>query len=131
MKHKNILILLSFAIIASALLAFADVAAICGGAESGCVTVKNSTYASIAGVSTALMGLVALSILFIITLLNQKRKTKVTNNLLKVGLVVGSIGAIFFIYLQFFNIGAICKYCMVTDVSLILAAIIFFLPEEK
>lgn len=131
MKHKNILILLGLAIIASALLAFADVATICGGAESGCVTVKNSPYANIAGVSTALIGVIALSILFIITLLNQKRKTKLTNNLLKAGLVTGSLGAIFFIYLQIFDIGAICQYCMVTDVSLIIAAIIFFLPEDK
>jgi len=127
MKHRNILILLFLAIIASGLLTFANIGAICG-ATSGCVTVKNSTYAHIFGISTALIGLILISTLFLITLFN---KNKLTNNLLKIGLTTAALGALFFIYLQIFAIGAVCKYCMVTDVSLILAAIIFFLPENK
>lgn len=130
MKHKNILILLGLAIIASALLTFANIGAICGE-TSGCVTVKNSEYANIFGISTSLIGVVAFSGLFVITLFNRKRKTKLTNNLLKSGLIIGALGAIFFIYLQIFDIKAICQYCMVADTSIILAAIIMFLPEGK
>ncbi len=129
MKHKNILILLGLAIIASALLTFADVSTLCGGETSGCVTVANSDYANIFGISTSLIGLIVFSLLFILTILSKKNKH--ANTLLKYGLIISAIASLFFIYLQIFDIGAICKYCMVSDVSIIIAAIIYFLPEGK
>jgi len=131
MKHKYILILLGLAILASALLTFANVASICGGDSSGCLTVKNSEYAHLFGVSTSLIGLIAFASLFVITFLDKKKKTKLTHNLLKTGLIIGAAFAVFFIYLQFFSIHAICKYCMVSDTSIIFASIIFFLPGDK
>lgn len=128
-KYINIGVLLILATIAAAMTAFTDVAQTCGEA-SGCVKVDNSEYAEIFGIPTGLFGVIAFSIMLIITIIHIKKPNEITKHLLKGGLIIGALIASFFIYLQLFVIGSICKYCMVADISIILAAIVFFIQNE-
>jgi uncharacterized membrane protein len=130
MKYKTILLLISLALISSIILTFVPIEQACGLETSGCYQVQTSQYEEIMGMKTAHLGLVAFSILFIITFLHSKKPTKQTKKLIQTGLILGSLMAIYFLYLQFFVLKAICKYCMVTDLGVLLALVIMFFMKD-
>lgn len=131
MKYKSILLLISLCLVASVILSFIPVSQACGLEENGCYAVQTSEYETTFGFQNAHLGLVAFSLLFIITFLHDKKPTKKRKQFIQTGLILGSIFAIYFLYLQFFVINAICKYCMVTDIGILLALGIFFFVKDK
>lgn len=131
MKYKSILFLIALGIIASAILSFVPIDQACGLSTTGCYAVQASQYETTFGFQNAHLGLVAFTLLFIITFLHDKKPTKKRKQLIQTGLILGSAVAVYFLYLQFFVINAICKYCMVTDIGILLALAIFFLVKDK
>ena len=131
MKYKTILLFLALAIIASSILSFVPMEKACGQDSNGCYQVQASQYEETFGFKNAHLGLVAFSALFLITFWHSKRPTKTTKKLISTGLMIGSIVALYFIYLQFFILKAICKYCMVVDIGVLISLGIFFWVEEK
>lgn len=131
MKYKSILILLAIAIIASSILSFIPINKACGLEESGCYQVQASEYEETFGFKNAHLGIVAFSTLFILTFWYTKKPTKTTKKLISLGLITGSIIALYFIYLQFFILDAICQYCMIADLGIIASLIIFLTIKEK
>ena len=124
------MILLLLATVASMILSFVPINEACGH-SAGCSIVQASQYESTFGFKNAHLGLVAFATLFIITLLHDKKPTKKTKQIVLAGLVLGSLVALYFLYLQFFVLHAICKYCMIADFGIILSLIIFFIFKDK
>ena len=130
MKYKTIMLLISLALLSSIILTFIPIEQACGLETSGCYQVQSSEYEEIMGLKTAHIGVVAFTILFIITFLHNKKPKKQTKQLIQVGLTVGSLFALYFLYLQFFVLKTICKYCMVTDIGVLLSlAVMYFMKD--
>ena len=93
--------------------------------------VQTSQYEKIFGISNAHLGLAAFAVLFLINFSHIKKPTKKKKQFLILGLTIGSLIAIYFIYLQFFVLNAVCKYCMVTDIGTLLSLGIILIWKEK
>ncbi|MCR4323518.1 MAG: hypothetical protein NUV37_00935 [Nanoarchaeota archaeon] len=126
MKYKMLLTIFLVAIITSALLAFVPISNLCAPNDnsSGCSFVQSSTYSKILGVNNSYIGLVAFIALFFITLSHMFRPRKEKELIILVGVVIASLLAVYFIYLQVFILKAFCTYCMIVDVLSILALVI-------
>ncbi len=118
---------------ASTILSFMPIEQACdiGGKGDSCVTIQTSDYEKTFGISNAHLGLAAFSVLFLINFWHIKKPTKKKKQFLTLGLTIGSIMAIYFLYLQFFVIKAICKYCMITDIGAILSLAIILIWKEN
>lgn len=121
MKYKTIILLISLALISSIILTFVPIEQACAVKENGCYAVQTSQYEKTFGIKNVHFGLAAFSVLLIITLIQRKKPTKRKKQFIFIGLICGSLIALYFLYLQFFVLRAVCKYCMVADVGVILA----------
>lgn len=128
-KYTIILVLMLLATASSIILSTMTIAQACGE-NSGCTIVQASEYESTFGIKNAHLGLIAFPILAILTILELRRKNPLRKRLLQLGIIVGSAFAIYFLYLQFFVLNAICKYCMVVDIGVLIALGIIFLEEK-
>lgn len=125
------MLLILLGLISSVILSFTPIEQACGQDDNGCYAVQASEYESTLGIKNAHIGLVAFTGLFLLTFWHEKRPAKKKKQFIALGLTLGSIIAIYFIYLQFFVINAICKYCMVTDLGLLLALGVFYFVKDK
>lgn len=131
-KNKYIVLALLFGLclVMSGILSFMTPEQACGGEDTGCYAVQESGYKETLGMNNSYFGLIAYSILVILTLLHLYKPKKLKKDLIKIGIVLGSIVAIYFLYLQFFVIHAICRYCFIVDVGTLIALGIVFLWKE-
>ena len=123
MKHKNYILMFLFLIslLSSLILALQPVPLIC---EEGCDVVTTSKYAYTLGIKNSIFGIFAFSILSITTYLETRNPSKRKNAIIHLGIIIGSLAAIYLLYLQVFILKSFCKYCLVVDASMILALII-------
>ena len=128
MKYKILLVLFIIALISSILLAFngnGDVCEVDENVEEGsCITVKSSDYSSFFGIQNHYYGIVMFAFMILITLSYLKKPRKYKKYIINLGVIVGAIIAIYFLYLQQFVLNVFCKYCLVVDISMILALIL-------
>ena len=126
MKYQILFILFLISLISSATLSLAPIEKICN-LEEGCSIVQHSIYSSTLGIKNSHYGVLVFLFLTIITISQIKNPTKFKILIIKLGIWIGAIIAIYFIYLQKFVLGAFCKYCMTVDLSMLTAlAIILF-----
>lgn len=98
----------------------------------GCDIVTTSKYATIFGVSIALLGAIYYLALFILSVLYLDTKNP---RFIKIGAIIAGGGFLFslwLIYLQLFVINALCIYCLVSALSstaLFLAGLIIWKLE--
>ncbi len=132
-KAKYIILLTIFiiAFICSGILTFVSVEEACGGIQTTCYAVQTSQYETTFGIKNAHMGLVAFSIMAILIFLHLKQPTKNKKQIIKIGIILGSIFALYFLYIQFFVIDALCKYCMIIDVGMLINLGIIAFWKEK
>ena len=81
---------------------------------NGCETVLTSKYSEVFGVPIALFGALFYSAVFLFSLAYLKTKN---NKIIIVFLVLTALAflmSLFFIYLQFFVIKAVCEYCLIS-----------------
>ncbi len=131
MKYKILLTLFSISLAFSILLAFTPIEKLCGDDEvSSCSIVQNSEYKKTLGVNNSILGIVSFSILIIITIFHIRNPRKKTRTFLGVGILISTIAALHFIYLQVFIIKALCFYCMIIDVATIFALIILVTKRD-
>jgi uncharacterized membrane protein len=89
----------------------------CGGAH-GCDTVKNSVYASVAGIPMPLLGMVAYLSILALLILQGQPLAAVHKRLPYIGLalfgltLVGVLYSAYLTYLELFVIYAICRWCV-------------------
>ena len=84
---------------------------------SGCDTVTNSQYSEIFGIPVALIGLIYYLSVFIISLLLHKGYIKKIDLYFTCFTAIGFIASMWFMYLQFFVLSALCIYCIMSAIS--------------
>ncbi len=83
----------------------------------GCDEVNNSQWAEFFGIPTALFGVLFYLFIFIISVVYIDTRKKALLKTLVLFSTCGLIFSAFFVYLQLFEIEAICSYCMVSAVT--------------
>jgi len=130
MKYKFLLLIFVIALISSLLISFTPTPIICNP-EEGCDSVLSSSYAYTFGVKNSHYGVVIFTILSFVTLFHIKKPNKKTRHLIHLSMIIGSLIALYFMYLQYFVIKAYCKYCLVVDIILIIGLLITLFMWEK
>ena len=129
-KYRMLAFLFGICFIISGILSFMTPEQACGGTDTGCYAVQESGYKQTLGINNSYFGLIAFSILGVLSLTYMNFPKKKTKKFLTYGIITGATIALYFLYLQFFVINAICKYCFVVDVGSILALLIIFLWRD-
>ena len=97
---------------------------------NGCETVLTSKYSEIFGVPIALIGALFYSTVFLSALAYLKTKNNKIIILFLVLTALAFLMSVFFIYLQFFVIKAVCEYCLTSAAaSIILFATSVFMAR--
>lgn len=131
LKYPLLLIIFIICFISSIILSFIPPEKACGGTETGCYIINTSKYAELIGIKNCYFGLIAFSILIFLTIWHILKPKKYKKQLVFVGLLVGSIFAVYFIYLQFILIKACCQYCMVVDIGTLIGLALNLFWKEK
>lgn len=118
------------ATISSIILTFVPLQKACG-ANNGCSIVNTSEYETTFGIKNAHLGLIAFPILAIFTILELRKSKKYQKRLITLGMLIGSAFAVYFLYIQFFVLKALCKYCLVVDIGVLLSMTLILFFEEK
>ena len=126
MKNNTLLFIFIVCFIASAILSFIPAEEACGGTQTSCYAVSHSGYEDTIGIKNSYLGLIAFGILAIILLSHMDKPKKYKQILLTIGIICGSIFAIYYLYLQIFVIKALCKYCIVIDSGILISLILLF-----
>ena len=134
-KYKIILTLMIIAFITSIILSFVPLDKACGESldqkPGSCTIVQTSKYESTFGIKNAHIGLIIFPFLAIITFLELKRPRKYQKKVITLIMIGSSLFALYFIYIQFFVLKAICKYCMVVDFSILISMALIIVWDEK
>jgi uncharacterized membrane protein len=131
LKYKILLVLFAISFIASAILAFVPTEQACGGVQTTCYAVQNSQYEMTFGIKNAYLGLIAFFIIGFLSSLQIKKKEKIRKDLIICGTVFASIIAVYLLYIQFFVLHAVCKYCMVIDSATLVSLGIMLFWKER
>ena len=98
---------------------------------NGCETVLTSKYSEIFGVPIALIGALFYTTVFLFSLAYLKTKNNKIIILFLVLTALAFLMSVFFIYLQFFVIKAVCEYCLTSAaVSIILFTTSVFMTRR-
>lgn len=130
LKYKIILLLFLIALTSSLILSIIPIPVICQPNE-GCYTVQNSSYARTFNIKNDYFGDILFLFMAIIIISHIIKPTRNKKTIIKIGILIGTLTSLYFIYLQIFVIHAFCKYCIIIDSSMILIFILSFFPEKK
>ncbi|MEK7673126.1 MAG: vitamin K epoxide reductase family protein [Patescibacteria group bacterium] len=83
----------------------------------GCGIVTVSKYSAIFGIPVALLGTLYYFTVLLLTLLYFDTKKTELLKLLGAITIAGFVASIYFVYLQFFVIKALCQYCMLSALT--------------
>ncbi len=129
MKYWLMLLFVLLALGSSAALAFEPLSEICN-VEQGCSVVQNSTYAYTFGIKNSIYGVGIFSILSLAILMQILKQSGRNEKFIKISLFIGTLIAIYFLFLQIFVLKAYCKYCFVADLSIIFAFGVSFINKK-
>ena len=131
-KKRFVWLLLIFSVlfIISAILSFLPAEKICGGTQTGCYEVQTSEYEEIFGIKSSVLGLICFSIILSFIISEIKTPKKYKRRLIFLGIILFSIFAIYFIYLQLFVIKEFCQYCLVVDIGVLISLFIIWRKNE-
>jgi uncharacterized membrane protein/glutaredoxin len=101
-------------------------AAFCA-AGSGCDVVRDSSYSAILGIPVSLLGAIAYSLIFVLSLISMEKDRKWL--LLYVISLAGFVFSAYLTYVEFFIIKAVCFYCVIS--ALLITAIFVILLFRK
>lgn len=130
MKNKILLVLFIISLIGSVILAINSGAGVCKPGE-GCAILENSEYNSVFGIKNSYYGIVIFAFLILLTLSHIRRPRASKRLIIHAGIIMGTIVSLYFIYLQQFVLKAYCNYCMVVDVSIILAFVVVVVSWKR
>jgi len=133
MKHKlkyNILLVIFLVALGSSIvLSFVPLPLICTQLE-GCNAVQTSSYSKTLGVENSYFGIAIFFIMSVLTYSHIYKPKKNKEVLINVGVFIGAMIALYFLYLQQFVLHAYCKYCMVVDVGMVICFIVINIPTK-
>lgn len=119
-KYKILLILFGISLIGSIVLSLIPVPVVCDPGV-GCDAVQTSSYNQTFGIKNSYYGVVVFIFLIFLTLSHIKNPTKNKRLLIHSAVVIGSLISLYFLYLQKFTLQAYCTYCLVVDISILIA----------
>lgn len=123
MKYKILLILFFIALITSTILAFTETSTICD-VNGGCSKVAGSEYNQFVGINNSYFGILIFLFLTIITFSEVRKPKKTKRFIINMGILIGTPIALFFLYLQQFILKEYCKYCLIIDISILIALLV-------
>ncbi len=129
MKYKILLTIFIICLASSIILAFIPAEKACGvnhNEKNGCYIVAESSYAKTIGINNSYFGVIGFLALIILTISQIKNPTKSKKRFIMFGIILCSIVALYFLFLQFFIIKEFCPYCLVVDIGSILSLIALF-----
>ena len=130
MKYKFLFWLFLFAFVASLILSLTPVSEICDP-EKGCEIVQHSSYASTLGIKNSFYGSIIFALTLLLILSHMKKPEEYKKQITHAIIIFSSVVAIYFIYLQQFVLNSYCKYCLVVDVSILIALLIIIFGWKK
>lgn len=102
---------------------------------SGCNAVAASPYSIVLGAPLASWGVLFYFGMFVLAATMLMVRVRFLSNLFMLGASIGFIASMYFTYLQFFVIEAVCVYCMLSAIVSIFiltaALLIIRLPKEE
>jgi uncharacterized membrane protein len=98
---------------------YAELEPICAGGGGGCEKVQNSSYAELAGIPVALLGLVGYALIFA-SLWLPADNGKIAGTLLA---LVGFGFSAYLTWVELFEIDAICQWCVASAALMTLLAV--------
>ncbi len=131
MKYKVLLALFFIALVASSILAFEEASKVCEENGGECSVITKSDYTKLGGINNTYLGIVVFLFLVVFTFSEIKRPKKIKRFIINLGVIIGSILALYFIYLQLFVLKLFCKYCMLVDFSMLLALVVLILSWKR
>ncbi len=98
-----------------------------------CDVVLGNSYAKLFGIPQALIGVVSFTFLALLAWYFLVFETKLAKKLIFISLALGSLYALRMLYIQAFILNAFCPYCVVIDISTIVAgfAVVFMHKRRK
>ena len=95
---------------------------------AACNDVQKSAYGAIAGIPVSDLGFIAFVLLFIIYLTSYKQKPSKTFIALT---LLGSLGSLYFLSIQFFVLTKICSTCFVIDTFMLIITALALYAHKK
>ncbi len=133
MRNKGLLAIFIICFIVSVILSFSSPSdsGICGTEQGqGCGTVQDSKYASTFGVKNSYIGLFVYAFLSIVIFSHIRRPRKRKKLLVDIGVIVGAVTALYFLYLQQFVLEQFCTYCLIVDFGM-MVALLLIIPKRR
>ncbi len=129
-KYYILIFLFGISFISSLIISLTPTSIICDPGK-GCDVVQNSHYAYTFGIKNSHYGVAIFTFLIGLTWLQIKNPALIKKRIINLGIITGSLISLWFIYLQAFVLNAWCKYCLVSDISLILALALIIIWRDK
>ena len=101
--------------------------------NSPCASVQNTSYGYFLGIQVYIWGFIAFSILLILKILsatNNKYNAAADKMFIKLAFL-GTMIALYFIYVQFFVLKQLCSICLVIDGTIILIFILSLINRRR
>ncbi|MDE1848445.1 MAG: hypothetical protein KGH55_00195 [Nanoarchaeota archaeon] len=130
LRYKILLVIFLAALASSLVLSLVPLPLICTQ-FAGCNAVQTSVYAKTFGISNSYYGIAIFALMSFLAILHIRRPHRHTKFLIHIGVFIGTLIVLYFLYLQQFVIHAYCKYCLVVDLGMIAGFIILNVPEKK
>tara|TARA_R110002073_G_scaffold218689_6_gene379056 strand:- start:1684 stop:2610 length:927 start_codon:yes stop_codon:yes gene_type:complete len=99
-----------------------DAPSICG-LSGGCDEVRNSAFASFAGIPTPALGLMFFGLLIALRVMPAPVRVQ------RLVATAGALGALLFLAAQAWLVGVFCRYCIIVDVSAIAYGALLLRPQ--
>lgn len=129
-KYKLILLIFLLSLASSLIISLAPVSTICNPSE-GCNIVLTSLYAKTFGIHMNYLGTAIFTLMSIMTFSHIRKPRKHKKSLIHLGIFIGTLIALYLLYLQQFVLHAWCKYCLVIDIGMLAAFVIINIPKKK
>ncbi len=122
-KYKILLALFLISLVSSLILSLIPTPVVCDPGV-GCDVVKTSSYNFTLGIKNSYYGVIifALGAFLIFSYIKKPDKNK--KLVIHTAIILGSLIAVYFLYIQAVILQAYCKYCLIVDFSMIVALII-------
>ena len=130
MKYKFLFWLFLLAFIASLVLSLAPISEICDPGK-GCDVIQHSSYASTLGIKNSHYGSIIFGLTLLLILSHIRKPEEYKKKITHTVIIVSSLIAIYFIYIQQFVLNTYCKYCLVVDISILTALLIIIFNWKK
>jgi uncharacterized membrane protein len=130
MKYKILLALFVIALATSIVLSSIPESQICDPTK-GCDVVQHSSYSTTFGIKNSYFGIIIFAIGSLLIYSQIKRPTSKKRSLIHAMVIIGSVFALYLIYIQEFILNAYCKYCMIIDLGLLAALLVLIFNWRK